>query len=370
MKITDLTIDLFTWDAAPGVRYGAHSPQGSAAKSWLGLVTVSTDQGVLGQSFLGSYSRTAELDALSLVRALKPLLLGRNPLDREALNRLMMQRSRMTTLRCIGAVDVALWDLAGKVAGLPVYKLMGGFRNKVPAYASSQLLPDRAAYVDQAQEIRESGWAAYKIHPHGHWQDDIVLCEAVRSAVGLDYPLMLDSTWSYNYEQTLRVGRAIEQLGFHWYEDPLPPDALYSYVKVKQQLHIPILATEHSSGGFAGYAPWITQKATDMLRGDPAVKGGLTACLKAAHLAEAFGMNFEIHHGGNSIMNLANLHLMCAIPNSEFFEVLLPDAANKFGLIEDLSIDEDGMISVPEKPGLGAAIDFEVIKRNFVARLD
>jgi L-alanine-DL-glutamate epimerase-like enolase superfamily enzyme len=110
------------------------------------------------------------------------------------------------------------------------------------------------------------------------------------------------------------------------------------------------------------------QQATDYLRGDVAVKGGLTGCLKAAHLAEAFHMNFEIHHGGNSLNNVANLHLALAIGNCELFEVLLPDASQKYGLVQDIEVKQ-GMVHAPEGPGLGAAIDFDLIKRKTVTTL-
>ncbi len=370
MKITDLTLELFNWPDIPHVRYGAHSSEPSAKKSCLGLLTVSTDAGITGHSFLGSYSRSAELDALSLVRALRPVVLGQDPLDREKLRRRMMLRTKMTSYRAVGAVDIALWDIAGKRADLPIWKLMGGFRDKVPVYASSELLASREAYVEQALRIKESGWAAYKIHPPAVWQEDVAICAAVRQAVGDDYTLMLDSTWSYSYDAAIRVGRAIQEMNYHWYEDPLPAEQMYNYVKLKQQLHIPIVATEHSAGGFAGYAAWITQQATDVLRGDPAVKGGLTACLKTAHLAEAFGMNYEIHHGGNSLTNIANVHLMCAIANCEFFEILLPDEAHKYGVVDDLTVDANGMIAAPHGPGLGVTIDFDVIRHSSVGMVE
>src|SRR3546814_865433 len=184
--------------------------------------------------------------------------------------------------------------------GVPIYKLMGGFRDSVPAYASSQALGVPEAYVEQALEIKANGWKAYKIHPPTRWEEDIRVCEAVREAVGDGYKLMLDATWAYRYDEALRVGHALGDLGYYWYEDPLPEEDIYNYVKLKQQLRLPVMATEWSPGGFHAYAPWIMASATDYLRGDVAVKGGLTGCLKAAHLAEAFRLNFEIHHGGNS----------------------------------------------------------------------
>jgi len=180
---------------------------------------------------------------------------------------------------------------------------------------------------------------------------------------------MLDSTWSYKYTQAVRVGLAIQELGFYWYEDPLTDDDLYSYVKLKQQLHIPIMATELPLTGPTAYAPWIMEQATDYLRGDVYLKGGLTSCLKTAHLAEAFHMNYEVHHGSNSLNNVANLHLIMAIPNCEYFEVLLPDEVQKHGLIKDIEVDKEGMVHAFDGPGLGAEIDFDLIKRNKIAEL-
>ena len=187
--------------------------------------------------------------------------------------------------------------------------------------------------------------------------------------MGDDFRLMLDSTWSYDYPEALRVGRAVEELGFYWYEDPLADDDLYNYVKLKKHLHIPIMATELPAAGPTSYAPWVMERATDFLRGDVAVKGGLTSCLKTAHLAEAFHMNYEVHHGGNSLNNVANLHLIMAIPNCEYFEVLLPDAVQKHGLVEEIVVDGEGLVHAFDEPGLGARIDFELIERNRVATL-
>ncbi len=118
-----------------------------------------------------------------------------------------------------------------------------------------------------------------------------------------------------------------------------------------------------------GYTEWIRQQATDMLRGDVALKGGITPMLKIAHLAEAFRMKCEIHHGGNSLNNVANLHLTMAVPNCEYFEVLQPDAAQKYGLVQDIAVDRAGLVHAPTAPGLGYEIDWELVKRKQVAEL-
>src|SRR6201982_1284707 len=158
-------------------------------------------------------------------------------------------------------------------------------------------------------------------------------------------------------------------MDFYWYEDPLTEQDIYNYVKIKQKLDIPILATEFPIAGFDSYALWIMQQATDFMRGDVAIKGGSTTLIKTAHRAEALRMNMEVHHGGNSLNNVANLHVIMAIRNTEFFEVLLPDAMQKYGLAEDITVTRAGLVRAPTEPGLSAHIDFELIERKKVGVL-
>ena len=369
MKINDLKLTLFKWEGIPDQLPKWHTGQ-TGSTSQLALLTVSTDEGIEGHGFLGTSGRSAELDAQSLIHYLKPAVMGQNPLDRERLHEAMTFLHRNTTPRAIGAVDVALWDIAGKIAGLPIHQLLGSYRDKIPAYASSPRLGSVEEYVEEATWVQSTGWAAYKIHPPAiDIEEDIAICRAVRAGVGDDYPLMLDSIWAYDYPQALRVGKTIQELDYYWYEDPLAEDDIYNYVKLKANLDIPIMATEHSPGGFTAYAPWLVLQATDYLRGDVAVKGGLTPVMKTAHLAEAFHMNYEIHHGGNSLNNVANLHAALAIKNTEYFEVILPAGAQKYGLVEDIEPDENGMVHAINGPGLGVEIDFDLIERNKVAVL-
>ncbi|RAI59592.1 enolase C-terminal domain-like protein [Roseicella frigidaeris] len=369
MQIDRVSLTLFAWDGIPPTRYHAASRMESGASA-LGLLSIGTDAGLTGHAFLGSATHTAANDGPGLIRFLKPLLMGRDPLEREAINARLWPFSRLVSVRSIGAVDVALWDLAGKAAGMPIHRLLGTCRHGIPAYASSQVLDGAGAYAEEAVAFRDAGWAAYKIHPPQHPATDIKVCEAVRRAVGDDFPLMLDSTWSYDFPAAIRVGRAIERLGFLWYEDPLHDQDITNYVKLRQKLDIPIMATEYPAAGLESYAPWIMLQATDYLRGDVAVKGGITTLLKTAHLAEAFRMTYEIHHGGNSLNNVANLHVACAIRNTTYFEVLLPDGAHKYGLAKEIELGRDGLVRAPEGPGLGAEIDFDLIARKTVAVLD
>ena len=254
MKITDVRLTLFGWDDIPATTYGRHTGRFSG-KSQLGLVTIETDEGVHGHAFLGSSMRGAHIDGQSLIQYLKPVVLGQDPLARERLYQAMWHKNRQTTFRAIGAMDVALWDIAGKAAGLPIHRLLGSYRESVPAYASSAVLPSKEAYAEEALRFKADGWTAYKIHPPTDPVVDIEVCRAVRWAVGDEFRVMLDSTWAYQYPEALRVGKVVEDLGYYWYEDPLADDDILNYVKLKQHLAIPILATEYSPGGLTAFAP-------------------------------------------------------------------------------------------------------------------
>lgn len=369
MKISDVRVTVWEWKDIPPTRYTSRVRSTGTRTTQMALVRIMTTEGIEGHAFLGSALSALGHDASTVIERFKPMLIGQDPLAREAIWQRMSNWAIGGVLRIVGAIDVALWDIAGKAAGIPIHRVMGSFRSSVPAYASSAVLDSPGEYAEEALRYKEMGWQAYKIHPQAIPEEDIKICEAVRAAVGDDYRLMLDSTWSYDYPGALRVGRAAQALDFYWYEDPLNYDDLYGYMKLKQDLQIPIMATEMPNTGPTAYAPWVMNRATDYLRGDVAIKGGLTSCLKTAHLAEAFQMNYEVHHGGNSLNNVANLHLIMAIPNCEYFEVLLPDEVQKHGLVKDIEVDDNGMVHAPEGPGLGATIDFDLIEKNKIAEL-
>ncbi|MBW1697096.1 MAG: mandelate racemase [Deltaproteobacteria bacterium] len=362
MKITDLSVTMINWKSEPwkaaGMTFGGHR--------LLGIVTVQTDEGIEGHAFLGSSRQGADAFVGPLLEFIKPFIIGKNPLDIGAIWHRIWKMNRSVSTNAIGAVDVALWDVAGKVAGLPIHRLLGTCRDRVPAYASSGWLQTPEQYAEEAVYFKSLGWSAYKIHPHGNPKADIEICRTVREAVGDEMILMLDSMWAYGYEDALRVGRAIEALDYFWYEDPLAEEDIYNYIKLKDKLDIPILSTEYAPGRLYAMAQWIQQMATDMLRGDVAVSGGITPLVKIAHLAEAFRMKCEIHHGGNSLNNVANLHVTMATDNCDYYEVFPSHGTNKFGLVTDIEVDERGFVHAPENPGLGYDIDWKLVEREKV----
>src|SRR5436853_1416621 len=182
MKIDAVELTLFAWEHIPPTRYTSGA-QNQSGKSNLALLSIKTDGGIEGNAFLGSATNPAETDAGALIRFLKPVLIGKDPLAREDLHAAMRARQRNLGLRAIGACDTALWDIAAKSAGMPLYRYLGGGRGAIGAYASSQMLESREAYAAEAAQFKADGWKAYKIHPPQNPREDVKVCEAVRAAV-------------------------------------------------------------------------------------------------------------------------------------------------------------------------------------------
>ena len=349
MKITNVKVEMFNWKSEPW-KTGVGTTFGETRQ--LGIVTVETDEGVSGNAFLGSSRMGANHFAPGLIEFIKPIVMGRNPQDIGAIWWDMWKMNRSVSTYVIGAIDICLWDINGKIAGQPIHRLLGTCKDSMPVYSSTAYHETKEEYAEEAIRFKEMGWQAHKIHPHGNPKYDIEICRAVREAVGDDMKLMLDSMWAYQYEDAMRVGRAIEELNYYWYEDPLVEEDIYNYVKLHQKLDIPIMSTEYAPGRYYGMTSWITQYATDILRGDVAVTGGITPMVRLCHLAEGFNMKCEIHHGGNSLNNVANLHIMMAVPNCEFFEFFPCTGDNMYGLVNDVDMT-GGMVHAPDRAGSG-----------------
>jgi L-alanine-DL-glutamate epimerase-like enolase superfamily enzyme len=371
MVITDIDVVLHARRSALAV-FGVRD-----GKLPMGVLRIWTDEGPVGRSFVSFPGPGPAAIADQIVTFVKPLLLGQDPLDIGRHWRRIGGLGHFINPIVHGVIDVALWDIAGQAANLPIHRLLGTCRESVPVYFSSAHHASAEAYAEEARYWRDCGWKGYKLHPpRAPWlarpappiSVDVAACTAVREAVGADMTLMLDSSWSYSYTEALRVGRVIEELDYYWYEDPLPALDIHGYLRLKQHLRIPMLATETTPGGLEALAQWVTSGATDFLRGDVVIKGGITGLLKIAHMAEAFGMACEIHDGYNALGNVANLHVMLAVDNCEWFEVLPFNHSGdhslehlSYGLVEPLAIDGDGLLHAPTAPGLGVEIDWDLI---------
>jgi L-alanine-DL-glutamate epimerase-like enolase superfamily enzyme len=341
------------------------------------VLTIATADGVEGTAFVSTNHAHSALIAYPLAEVVRPQLIGRDALDIGAIWQLLWRQESALGPAAIGGVDVALWDIMGKIANLPVHRLLGTVRTSIPVYISSWNHEHPDTYAAEAVHWKNEGFTAYKIHPPTQRRAfldtevplavDIETARRVREAVGPQMTLMWDSPRAYSYEEALTMGRVLEELGFHWYEDPLPPDDISGYVRLRRHLHIPILATELTGGGPFNYAQWIEHKATDYLRGDVYLKGGITAQMKIVHTAEVCRLGYEPHDGFNAIGNFAQAHVVMAAAGAQYFELLTINPAGvydfdhvNYGVTNPLVI-ENGALHAPTGPGLGAEVDWELI---------
>ncbi|GGC65333.1 enolase C-terminal domain-like protein [Chelatococcus reniformis] len=331
-------------------------------------IRIETDEGITGESLsLGGGLGMAHY----LANSIKPLLIGRDPAQREAIWQDMWELNRLwfTPLFAIGIMDVAIWDLYGKSVGRPVHEILGTYQTKLPTYASSMTKPRVEDFVEEALRYKERGYHGYKLHVVGRPNEDIKACQAVRKAVGDDWALMIDVVSAYNQTDALRVGRALEELGFVWYEEPLRDYDIHGYKMLAQALDIPILAVEVNEGSIFTMPEYITDRAIDILRADVAFKGGIGAVKKAAGLAEAFGMNLEVHNNANPVLEAANLAVACSIKNTTYYEQLVPEPLFQFGVEELIRVDGEGFAHVPQGPGLGMKIDWDFVDKHKLGEL-
>jgi len=332
------------------------------------VVTLRTDEGVTGTSF-GFAGRGAEVAGAAAAGALKPFFLGKDPLARQRHWQEFRSYDRWwhhVPLYSYGPFDICLWDIAGKLAAMPLYRLLGEYRSKVPVYASSFVLEGPEAYAAQALQVKNNNWHAYKIHPPGDYELDLAIYRACREAVGPDFKLMADPVGAYNHEQAFRMGRELEKLGYYWFEEPLFDTDFHGLRKLTARLDIPVCGTEVLCGSQYATAECISSNVVDIVRTDVSWKGGVTAVVMTAHLAESFGVQCEIHTGIYHPLEIVNLHCCCAISNCEFFEILYPPDAMAVGMKNRLEIDERGYAHPPQAPGIGVDFDWDFIEDHTI----
>jgi L-alanine-DL-glutamate epimerase-like enolase superfamily enzyme len=334
------------------------------------LLALTSDSGQVGHATaLGARSGLVTLTYLMDVIA--PVVLGRDVTDREAIWHELWNIDRHLAFFPVflpGPVDVALWDLAAKAAGLPLYRYLGAYRSELPVYASSLFKSSANEYAEEAKRYVSRGIRAYKAHPPGGGVAiDKEVHHCVREAVGPAVTLMSDPVGEYTLEEAIAVGRDLESLGYHWFEEPFRDFELAKYAELCRSLDIPIAGTETTRGGPWGVAQAIRFGAVDIVRADVSWKAGITGTLKIAHLAEANGMRCEVHCTTMGLMDIANLHVSCAIRNCEFFELLVPEEPFRFPLAGSYPISPEGTIRVPEQPGLGVEIDWTAVDARCVA---
>ena len=379
IRITSIDVIKFefeTKDLGPDDYYNSFNVVYTPGHTWKRtghILQIHSNVGVTGEYAGGNASDYAQM------MMFVDYLIGKNPLQRELIYNDVKRALRKLDRMSMGPVDIALWDMAGKLYDAPIYELLGGYRKALPAYASTYHgdenggLDTPEAFADFAEQCYDMGFRGFKIHgwSHAPIQREVDNVLTVRKRVGDKMDLMLDPACEYEtFADALRVGRACDEANFFWYEDPFKDGGLSSFAqrRLRQLITTPILMGEHVRT-LEPKVDAVVAEATDYMRVNPNYDLGITGAMKICHAAEGFGLDVEIHGAGP-----AQRHVMASVRNANYYELTLvhpiapaigtpiyTDYADRLD-----SIDENGCVPVPEGPGLGVTIDWDWVEAHKV----
>lgn len=336
------------------------------------LIAVITDEGHTG---LGSVFTSDDLVRGALA-VLEPLYEGESALEPERLSEKLHQNTFWlgrggSVTHTISGIDMALWDLLGKATGQPVGRLLGGrYRNRVRPYASL-LMCEPKPLTDHLVELSEQGFRAFKIGwgPFGRRSNtlDEAMVRAARDAISQDSLLMVDAGasdafWGQGYKWALRTSQMLAEHDVAWFEEPLKPDALNDYIRLRQMAPVPIAGGEVLTRR-QSFQPWLQGGALDVVQPDVTKVGGISEERRIGWMAQDNGVRF-IPHGWNTAVGLAaDLQLASAFPDTDLVEYLTGSAYVDEIVAEPWQLDADGMLPISDAPGLGLTLDMDALKQ-------
>jgi L-alanine-DL-glutamate epimerase-like enolase superfamily enzyme len=356
------------------------------------LVEVETDQGLIGLGEAAHFGGPMASTAQVIENELRNYLIGQDPRAIEYLWELMHRRAYKharggIVIAAISGIDIALWDLRGKMAGMPLWQMLGGYRKRVPAYATGgfysegkgvkELVREMQAYVKhgfRAVKMKVGRNAGIEMSPlrvmddRGRCevtlQEDLARVAAVRDAIGPDVKLMVDANGAWDVATAVKMGRAMEKYDIYWYEEPVWPDDVAGSVEIASKVGIAIAGYETCSYGIVDFNDYIRARAVHFVQPDVAWAGGLTESLKIAHMAQAANMPIAPHIHGSAVAVAAAVHLLGAVRNGSMAETVYPAHALMTELVkEPFNVDKKGEIELPDTPGLGIELDPKVVKK-------
>jgi len=341
----------FNWRAGLG---------GSAPEVAGAVLRIGTDEGAQGVALFARPGGAAQLEDL-VDRVFREELIGQDPYQREWLWHRVWELDRIQELPLpvLGLIDVALWDLAGRVAGQPVWQLLGGYRRSIPAYASTSTFATTEEFLDVATQCLELGYAAIKLHAWGDARRDAELCAALRDHVGSAIPLMYDGSAGFDLPDAIYLGKALSDLGYLWYEEPMREFSITAYGQLARTVGVPLLVAETSDGVHMNTADFIgAGAATFGVRASTTLRGGITGAMRTAHLADAYRLRAEVHGS-----DIPNQHLCMAISNTTYYESLITST----DVSRESCVDANGLVHAPLTPGIALPphLDYPQAVRQF-----
>ncbi|MEP2889555.1 mandelate racemase/muconate lactonizing enzyme family protein [Tateyamaria sp.] len=383
MKITRIISHVLSCDMPEELGYS----QQYYSKRSAHIVEVQTDEGVTGWGECFGPGNVALANKAIVERVIQPMILGDDPIDRDVIwhkvyNLLRDHGQKGMPLQALSGVDIALWDIAGKVAGLPIHKLIGGaHRTQVQAYGYGMMLKRQsvddhiARFKDEAAAIRDMGFVATKMKLGLGPKDDVKLAQAVRDGVGADFKFMADANHCYTTSDAFYVGRALDELDAYWFEEPVAPEDYDGYRELRAGLKVNI------SGGEAEFNRWgwraiLENRGLDIAQPEVCALGGISEYLRVLALCHAHFTPVINHVWGSAIAVATNLQLLAAMPplpgGLNPWEPLLEFDTTENIFRDDLLADpldiknqvkaSGGSVAIPQGPGIGVEPDRDFLK--------
>lgn len=336
------------------------------------LIAVHTDAGITGHGSVFTDGRLVQ----AALKVLEPLFLGEDALEPERLSERMHQNTFWmgrggTLTHAISGIDIALWDILGKVTGLSVGQLLGGrYRSRVQPYCSI-LMDEPAVMADELTMFRErDGFRAYKIGwgPFGRrdsFASDEAIIRAAREAVGADAKLFVDAGgsdahWNQNLKWAMRTAEMLADYDVAWFEEALRPDAMEDFIALRRASPVPIAGGEVLTRRQA-FLPWLSGRALDIVQPDVTKVGGISEQRRIAWMADDFGVTY-VGHGWNTALGVAaDLQMAAAFPKVDYVEFIGGSAYVDGILAEPFRLDAEGFLEIPDRPGLGVTLDIDRI---------
>ena len=358
MVITDIVPIEYSWQRPRAIRNGKYT----YATGGLSLFRIDTDEGVTGLG-LGSTGMLVGGVGPGLEQ-FKSQLIGQDPLDVERHWDAMWQPKlvgrRGLTTRTLSAIDIGLWDIRAKVAGMPLHKMLGGYRTRVPTYIAGGYYEDGKTLDDLADEMASyvaMGTRAVKMKVGGvPMKEDIERVRIVREAIGPDVNLMVDANNAYRAREAIQMAEKMAPYDIYWFEEPVAPDDYRGHAVVAQSTTIPIATGENEYTRY-GFRDLIEHESAAIFNPDANILGGITEFMKVAALAQAYDLDIA-PHGKQEV----HVHLVSAIPNGLIVEFYAESTDPMWGktFMEHLQL-RDGCVEPPDRPGLGFELNEEAL---------
>jgi L-alanine-DL-glutamate epimerase-like enolase superfamily enzyme len=356
------------WAIGPDVPRYRYTEALDAPYTTTTIVAITDGDGATGVGgFDGDSWGGFDLAPLETLRTVSRELIGRAAEDVDGIQHLLTRGGTNPSLPgVVSAIDIALWDLAGRRAGASIAALLGGRLDRIPTYAS---LPttELGAYLGLVEEVRAKGYPAIKLHAYGDAARDIELHRAVHAAHP-DLAVMHDAEGVYGLEDALAGGRALDDVGARWYEAAFPDFDLASYRRLSAAVDVPVLPAGDAVWEARQFEDALRDPPWDTLRTDVTIAGGITPMRRIFDLAAERGMDVEPISYGHTLVQAANLQVMLAYGRTAYFEQAYPFEAWEYGVTTPIRADAEGMTHLPAGPGLGVELDCAAIEAATIGR--